>query len=155
MPPLFSNRFFFLRGGLRSAYVGNLFTIKVKCRDSEIPPTGELNDPTETRYQTNKIINIFHRETLCTPLYCKVYQPITSKCQPCLGRTDIICRYALKKWLRLNVRIFRTYAVERSKPRRGNPCGCPQTLPNRESTISWGTQICVPYIRSLNCATAS
>ena len=36
----------------------------VKCRDSEIPPTGELNDPTEAGYQTNKITNIFYRETL-------------------------------------------------------------------------------------------
>ncbi len=43
----------------------------VKCRDSEIPPTGELNDPTETRYQTNKITNIFHRETL-SPLYYSI-----------------------------------------------------------------------------------
>ncbi len=53
------------------------------------------------RYQTNKITNIFHRETL-SPFYI-VYQPITSKCQPNLRRIDILCLYALKKWLRLNV----------------------------------------------------
>ena len=68
----------------------------VKCRDSEIPPTGELNDPTETRYQTKRITNIFYRETLCIPLCCKVYQPITSKCQPISRRTDILCQYAPK-----------------------------------------------------------
>ena len=28
----------------------------VKCRDSEIPPTGESNDPTEKRYQTKSLI---------------------------------------------------------------------------------------------------
>ena len=36
----------------------------------------------------------------------KVYQLITSKYQSNLGRTDILCLYALKKWLRLNTRMF-------------------------------------------------
>ena len=85
----------------------------VKCRDSEIPPTGELNDPTETRYQTNKIVNIFHRETLCTTLYHKAYQPITPKCQPNLRRTDILCHNSLKKWLRIAFQeMFANYKYE-------------------------------------------
>ena len=36
----------------------------------------------------------------------KIYQLITSKYQSNLGRTDIMCLYALKKWLRLNARMF-------------------------------------------------
>ena len=30
------------------------------------------------------------------PFYRKVYQPITSKCQPISRRTDILCQYAPK-----------------------------------------------------------
>ena len=94
----------------------------VKCRDSEIPlrseslrPTGELNAPTETRYQTNKITNIFHREKLCTPLNYEVYQPITSECQPNLRRIDIICHNSLKKWLRLNAENLCGIGLNRSE----------------------------------------
>ncbi len=57
----------------------------VKCRDCPIhrdqagiplrsesfQPTGELNAPTEAGYQTNKITNIFHRETL-SPFYYSI-----------------------------------------------------------------------------------
>ena len=54
----------------------------------------------ETRYQTNKITNIFHRETLCTLPYCKIYQPIPSKCQPNLRSYDVICHNSLKKMVK-------------------------------------------------------
>ena len=87
----------------------------VKCRDSEIPPTGELNDPTETRYQTNKITNIFHHETLCTPINYEVYQPITSKCQPNLRSYDVLCHNSLKKWLRLNAENLCGIGLNRSE----------------------------------------
>ncbi len=89
--------------------------LTVKCRDSEIPPTGELNDPTETRYQTNKITNIFHHETLCTPINYEVYQPITSKCQPNLRSYGVLCHNSLKKWLRLNAENLCGIGLNRSE----------------------------------------
>ena len=43
----------------------------VKCRDSEIPPTGELNDPTGTRYQKTKSLIYSTAKHYDTPLLLK------------------------------------------------------------------------------------
>ena len=67
----------------------------------------------EARYQTNKITNIFHRETLCMSPYYKVYQPIPSKYQPNLRSYDVIRHNSLKKWLRIAFQeMFANYKYE-------------------------------------------